>query len=90
MAPRAECWPRPTDARAFITHGDVVSASDIYRWCERWQQRRFGMPERWSIVRILEPIAVRVGRAETTGRPWIWRLRNSQLPAEGNQPTDIA
>jgi hypothetical protein len=25
-------------ARAFMVHGDVVSASDIYRWCERWQQ----------------------------------------------------
>jgi hypothetical protein len=64
-------------ARAFMTHGDVVSASDIYRWCERWQQRPFGMPERWSIVRILERVAVRAGRAETIGRPWLWRLRNT-------------
>jgi hypothetical protein len=62
-------------ARAFHVHGNEVSASDIYQWCQRWQSKRFGQWERWSIVRILEQIAVRVGRAETIGRPWLWRLK---------------
>jgi hypothetical protein len=61
-------------ARAFIVHGDVVSATDIYCWC-RPRSSRFGMPERWSIVRILRVIADPVGRAPTIGRPWIWRLK---------------
>ena len=56
-------------ARAFIAHGDVVSATDTYRWCQRWQSSRFGMPERWSIVRILTTRCERVGRASTIGRP---------------------
>jgi hypothetical protein len=62
-------------ARAFHAHGDVVSATDIYRWCQRWQSSRFGMPERWSIVRILTARCERVGRASTIGRPWLWRLK---------------
>jgi hypothetical protein len=53
----------------------VVSATDIYRWCQRWQSARFGMPERWSIVRVLRRVAEPIGRATTIGRPWIWRLK---------------
>jgi hypothetical protein len=30
---------------------------------------------RWSVLRILRVIAEPVGRAETIGRPWLWRLR---------------
>jgi hypothetical protein len=71
-------------ARAFIAHGDVVSATDIYRWCRRFRSTRFGMLERWSIVRILNERCVRVGRASTIGRPWLWRLRDPavQKPSE--------
>src|SRR3954468_1316404 len=46
--------------RAFIVHGNEVSSSTIYAWCKRWQAPVFGQWERWSIVRILETIAVRV------------------------------
>ena len=76
--------------RAFIAHGNEASASDIYRWCKRRQARELGQWERWSIVRILDVIAERVGRAPTAGRPWIWSLRNSQLPADTCQAADIA
>jgi hypothetical protein len=65
--------------RAFIAHGDEVSASDIYRWFKRWQAREFGQWERWSITRVLMTIADPIGRAETIGRLWLWRLRNSDL-----------
>jgi hypothetical protein len=62
-------------ARAFHAHGNEVSASDIYQWCQRWQSKRFGHPERWSIVRVLRQVAEPVGRASTIGRPWLWRLK---------------
>ena len=61
--------------RAFIAHGNEVSATVIYRWCRRWQAPKLGRLERWSIVRILDVIADRRGRASTIGRPWIWRLK---------------
>jgi hypothetical protein len=76
--------------RAFIVHGSEVSASDIYRWCRRWQAPKLGRLERWSIVRILDVIAERAGRATTIGRPWIWRLRNLHLPADATQTVEIA
>jgi hypothetical protein len=60
--------------RAFYAHGNEVSASDIYQWCRRWQSKRFGQPERWSIVRILETIAVRV-RNVPPNQAWLWRLK---------------
>jgi hypothetical protein len=31
-----------------------------------------------SARRVLERIAVRVGRANTIGRPWLWQLRESE------------
>jgi hypothetical protein len=61
--------------RAFIAHGPVLNSSDVYRWCKRWQAGEFGQWERWSIVRILDVVADRVGRADTPGRPWLWRLK---------------
>jgi hypothetical protein len=42
------------------------------------------------VHRILRQIAEPIGRAPTIGRPWIWRLRNSYLPADTCQPIDIA
>jgi len=61
--------------RAFIAHGPVLNSSDVYRWCERWQAREFGQWERWSIVRILDVVAERVGHFRGHGRPWLWRLK---------------
>jgi hypothetical protein len=43
-----------------------------------------------SVVRVLRQTCDRVGRADTRGKPWIWRLRNLQLPAGEPQPADIA
>jgi hypothetical protein len=61
--------------RAFIARGNEISSSDAYRWCKRWQSREFGHWERWSITRVLMTMADRVGRAQTIGRPWLWRLK---------------
>ena len=63
-------------ARAFIAHGPVLTSSDVYRWCKRWQAREFGQWERWSIVRILDVVADRVGRGTGRGWPWLWRLKS--------------
>jgi hypothetical protein len=63
-------------ARAFMAHGEIVSSSDIYRWC-RGRQRWFGRPQRWSVRRVLDVVAVRVGRQPTFPRAWLWRLRNT-------------
>jgi hypothetical protein len=30
---------------------------------------------RWSVRRILDATCDRVGRADTPGRPWLWRLK---------------
>jgi hypothetical protein len=76
--------------RAFITHGDVISSTQAYQWCKRHQSSAFGQWERWSITRVLMTMADRVGHSRGPGRPWIWRLRNSQLPADTRQATDIA
>jgi hypothetical protein len=31
---------------------------------------------RWSVHRILRQIAEPIGRADTIGRPWLWRLKD--------------
>jgi hypothetical protein len=75
--------------RAFIGH-PFRTSSQIYDWCYPRRRKRVAGCWQWSVYRILREIADRRGRASTIGRPWIWRLRNSQLPAEWNQPADIA
>jgi hypothetical protein len=63
--------------RAFIVHGPVASSSQIYDWV--FPQKRKLTPLRChGVWRILRKIAVQVGRAETIGRPWLWRLRNNE------------
>jgi hypothetical protein len=74
-------------ARCFVVFGPEVSSSRLLDWCYTRDPR---VRHRWSVVRILRRIAEPVGRAETIGRPWLWRLRNSSLPADTCQPIDIA
>jgi hypothetical protein len=63
-------------ARAFSAGGAVLTSTQVYNWCfprdrrVSWRRRH-----RWSVVRVLNQVAERVGRANTPGRPWIWRLR---------------
>ena len=63
-------------ARAFAVGGPVLSSSVIYDWCFA-RQRRVSQLRRHGAWRILMAECERVGRAETIGRPWLWRLRNS-------------
>jgi hypothetical protein len=67
-------------ARAFATSRDVLSTSQIFDWTyasHRAYGQRIPCWHRWSVSRILREIAEPVGRAPTIGRPWLWRLRNS-------------
>jgi hypothetical protein len=62
-------------ARAFVGN-HLVTSTHVFNWCfprdrgVSWRRRH-----RWSVVRVLNQVADRVGRANTPGRPWIWRLR---------------
>jgi hypothetical protein len=63
--------------RAFVVCGPVVSSSAVYDWSYA-RGRRLTQRHRHSVWRILVEVAEPVGRAETIGRPILWRLRNSQ------------
>jgi hypothetical protein len=78
--------------RAFAVR-EVLTSSEIYDSCyakRRVAGLQIDRPYRWSVLRILRVLADQIGRAPTAGRPWIWRLRNSLLPADTCQPIDTA
>jgi hypothetical protein len=60
-------------ARRALLALSEASTSEISRWTHRRPTRY----RTYHTRRVLERIAVRVGRAATIGRPWLWRLRNS-------------
>jgi hypothetical protein len=63
-------------ARCFVVFGPEVSASRLYDWCyARNPGARQSRGHRWSVLRILRTIADPIGRAETIGRPVLWRIR---------------
>jgi hypothetical protein len=62
-------------ARCFVVFGPEVSSSRLFDWCYARNPRvRQSRGHRWSVVRVLRRIAEPVGRAETIGRPVLWRL----------------
>jgi hypothetical protein len=70
--------------RAFVGH-HLLSSSQVYDYAlarvrgDAWRRRH-----RWSVIRVLDRLCHRVGRADTIGRPWLWRLRDPavQKPSE--------
>jgi hypothetical protein len=61
--------------RAFLDHPSR-STSEIYDWCyARDRSRARSEAMRWSVRRILNVVADRVGRSRGPGRPWLWRLK---------------
>jgi hypothetical protein len=67
--------------RPFIAaDGGVLSSSDIYDWTYARRRHRMPLGLYWSVLRILRVIADPVGRADSIGRPILWklRLRNSE------------
>jgi hypothetical protein len=64
--------------RCFTLFGPVISNSRLYDWCfARDPRARQSQARRWSVLRILRTIADPIGRAETIGRPWLWRLKDT-------------
>jgi hypothetical protein len=66
--------------RAFAAAGtSTLTTSDVFDYAlvrvrgEGWRRRH-----RWSVVRVLRQMCDPVGRADTPGRPWLWRLRNAE------------
>jgi hypothetical protein len=62
--------------RAFVGHR-LRTSSQIYDWAYARNRRRPNQCRRHSVRRILLQIAEPIGRAPTIGRPWLWRLRDS-------------
>ena len=65
--------------RAFLAAGDVVlSTTEVFNFTfARARRIHWRRRHRWSVIRVLDQLCHRVGRAPTIGRPWLWRLRNS-------------
>ena len=66
--------------RAFAAR-EVLTSSEIYDSCyakRRMLGQQIDRPYRWSALRILRTIADPIGRAETIGRPVLWRLKTFQ------------
>jgi hypothetical protein len=72
--------------RAFVAaDSDTLSSSEVFDWAlarvrrDGWRRRH-----RWSVIVALRQVAEPIGRARTIGRPWLWRLRNSD---SGKEPS---
>jgi hypothetical protein len=67
--------------RAFAACGEVLSSSEVYDWTHA-RHRAHGQlvrqRERHGVWLILRQVAEPVGRAETIGRPWLWRLKGDK------------
>jgi hypothetical protein len=63
----------------FVAGTQIVSSSTFYAWAYAGKKLR-GEPVSWghrsSVKRILRTIATPVGRANTIGRPLLWKLRD--------------
>jgi hypothetical protein len=55
-----------------------LSSSEIYDWTHTRARQRMKPGHRHSVRRILRTIADPVGRASTIGRPWLWRLKDTE------------
>jgi hypothetical protein len=63
--------------RAFVGR-EVLTSSEVYDHAyakRRVAGQQIDRPYRWSVVRILRTIADPIGRAQTAGRPRLWRLK---------------
>jgi hypothetical protein len=64
--------------RAFAAHGPEVTASQVYDWCFRDLRQRRSQLNRRRVWQLLREIAEPAGRADTIGRPWLWRLKQPE------------
>jgi hypothetical protein len=63
---------------ALIAGGGEITSSQAYDWCfARDRTRARSQAARWSVRRVLERLATPIGRADSIGRPWIWRVADT-------------
>jgi hypothetical protein len=58
--------------RAF-NFGSEVTSSEVYDWVYPRRRHLLTQAHRHSARRVLMTMADPIGRAETIGRPWLWR-----------------
>jgi hypothetical protein len=74
--------------RALIVLG-TATTSQVMEWTccrKRLHGRRTECHDYRAARRVLDRMAIRVGRARTRGRPWLWRLGTSDLEWTGLVP----
>jgi hypothetical protein len=67
--------------RAFY-FGSEVTSSAVYDWVYPHRRHLLTMAHRHSARRVLLTMADPIGRANTIGRPWLWRLRAEAPPQQ--------
>jgi hypothetical protein len=68
---------------ALIAGGGEITSSEAYDWCfARDRSRARSQAARWSVRRVLERLAAPIGRADSIGRPWIWRAATPSAPSD--------
>jgi hypothetical protein len=55
----------------------TASTSEVLKWTCVRKLRRANHDNRAARRALVQIGAIRIGRAETIGRPWLWRLRGS-------------
>jgi hypothetical protein len=70
--------------RAFAAAGtSTLTTSDVFDYAlARHREDQWRRWHRWSVVRVLRAMCD-PGRADTPGKPWLWRLK---APAAGSHP----
>jgi hypothetical protein len=63
--------------RAFYG-GTELTTSQVLDWTNVRNRQRLTGRHRYSVWRLLVTIADPIGRADTIGRPWVWRLHNTE------------
>ena len=61
----------------------TLSSSEIYDCTMVDRNTGWQRLQRLSVQRALRGLCDRVGRADTPGRPWIWKLRAEKSSEEG-------
>jgi hypothetical protein len=65
-------------SRAFVATGAALSTSQLLDWCyarKRMLGERISDGHRWSVRRVCRVQCEPVGRADTIGRPILWKLK---------------
>jgi hypothetical protein len=57
-----------------MVSGTTLSSSAIYDWTMVDRNTGWQRMQRHSVWRALQQVAEPIGRADTRGRPWLWRL----------------